>query len=95
MLGASGMRPGPPRSRGVQPQAPRQGPYFLLSLAKGCLVTLWGGPLHPAGPVCLESGDGELTTPHTTPGLPHCHPGAPLQPTIPGAPLPGGWGGPR
>lgn len=85
MLGASGMRPGP-RSRGVQPGRRPPGPCSLLSLAEGVWSPCREWPLHPAGPVCSESssGDGELTTltPHPAPTA---TPGAPLQPTIPGA----------
>lgn len=73
----------------------RQGPYFLLSLAAGCLVTRGEWP-HPAGPVCSESGGRGTDHPHTTPGPPHRHPGAPLATHYTWCPLPpGGWGGLR
>ena len=42
LLGASGMRPGPPEQRRGPATGARRGPSSLLSLGRGCLVTLWG-----------------------------------------------------
>lgn len=42
LLGASGLRPGPQEQRRGPATDARRGPSSLLSLGRGCLVTLWG-----------------------------------------------------
>ena len=61
------------------------GPFFPTKPGEGVSGHPVGsGPLILQVLSALSQGDGGTDHPHTTPGPPR-HPGAPLQPTIPGA----------
>ena len=85
LLGASGMRPGPPGAEEGSSHRCPPGPLFPTKPGEGVSGHPVGsGPLILQVLSALSQGDGGTDHPHTTPGPPR-HPGAPLQPTIPGA----------